>query len=61
MAIASATIAPMTTQKLPGLSKNGSLKFMPMTPARTIAGRATAETRVSVFMTSFDRWALRPR
>ena len=32
-----------------------------MIPASTIAGRAIAETIVSVFITSFERWALCPR
>ena len=30
---------------------------MPMTPARTTAGRAMDDTIVSVFITSFERWA----
>ena len=34
---------------------------MPMTPASTIAGRAIDDTSVSVFMTSFERCADRPR
>ena len=34
---------------------------MPMTPARTTAGRAMDDTIVSVFITSFERWAERPR
>ena len=47
---------------LPGaLQKNAGLKFMPMTPARTTAGRAIAETRVRTFMTSFVRCDARPR
>jgi hypothetical protein len=31
-----------------GTSKNGSAKFMPITPARTTAGRNTADRRVRI-------------
>ena len=37
MAIANTTIDAETMKKFVGSSKNGSLKFIPMTPARTIA------------------------
>ena len=52
MVVADATIAAMTYQKWLGSWKNGSGKFMPITPARTTAGRKTADSRVRTFMTS---------
>jgi PAS domain S-box-containing protein len=58
---AKAIMTPTTMKKLFASSKNGSLKFMPITPARTIPGRTMAEIRVSAFITSFVRCEARPR
>ncbi len=52
-------MAVITTQNIQDMSKNPSLKFIPMTPASTVEGSRMTVTKVSIFMMLFVRWPMR--
>jgi len=53
------SIVPTTTQKSQACSKRPTLKFMPMMPPSTVAGRRMTVTSVSTFMMLFVRCPMR--